>query len=423
MNIPVSNYFDNEYEPGTILDGQSSLGLVLDPALTNDFWDENNSSYTFSDFGQDSYEAHDHVSAAYLMTKLKIGQTITFIPGIRYEQFTGDYVGYHRYSIGHFAGSRVEKKEQIVYKDWLPMVHLKIKPFEWFDLRLAATKTLARASYNRLVPSLWVNTVTDGLITMGNPDLRETIAWNYDAYASIYHPKIGLFTVGYFYKELDGVIVNATNFITSDAMADSLGLPASLDPDWTSYAARRVRRPINIGESTIKGIEIEYQTNFSYLPWPFKGLVINANYTRIFSETKYSLFQTETEIVFTPRPVVVKTYKTSLRSGRVPGQADHLANVSVGYDILGFSARVSLSYQGESLASIGTQKEHDRWRDEFTRWSFSLRQKLGNGLSVYFNGVNLSNQNDLTYRALDYPRPSSLNYYGATYDLGMEYRF
>ena len=60
---------------------------------------------------------------------------------------------------------------------------------------------------------------------------------------------------------------------------------------------------------------------------------------------------------------------------------------------------------------------------DFTRWSFSLRQKLGNGLSIYFNGVNLTNQNDLTYRALDYPRPSSLNYYGATYDLGIEYRF
>jgi TonB-dependent receptor len=424
LNVPVSSYFDNDYDPGTILDGQSSIGLVLDPTLTNDFWDENKNSYTFSDFGQDSYETQDQIVAGYLMTKLKFGQLITFIPGIRYEQFTGDYVGYHKYSIGQFAGNRVKKEEQIVYNDWLPMIHLKIKPIEWFDLRLAATKTLARASYNQLVPSLYVNTVTDGLITLGNPNLQETISWNYDAYASVYHPKIGLFTVGYFYKAIDGVIVNATNFITSDEMADSLGLPQSLDPDWTSYAERRVRRPINIGESTVKGIEIEYQTNFSYLPWPFKGLVINANYTRIFSETQYSLFQTETEIDVTQRPPkVVTTYVTSLRSGRVPGQADHLANVSLGYDIFGFSARLSFSYQGESLASIGTQEEHDLWRGDFTRWSFSLRQRLGEGLGIYMNGVNLSNQNDLTYRALDYPRPSSLNYYGATYDLGIEYRF
>ena len=92
-------------------------------------------------------------------------------------------------------------------------------------------------------------------------------------------------------KKLDGVIVNATNFIKSDEMADSLGLPPSLDPNWTSFADRRVRRPENIDESTIKGFEIEYQTNFSYLPWPFKGLVINANYTRIFSETKFSTFR------------------------------------------------------------------------------------------------------------------------------------
>ncbi len=424
LNIPVSNYFDDDYDPGTILDGQSSLGLVLDPTLTNDFWDENKSSYTFNDYGQDSYEANDQVTAAYLMTKLKFGQSVTFIPGIRYEQFTGDYVGYHKYGIGQFAGLRVEKKEQIVYKDWLPMIHLKVKPVEWFDLRLAATKTLARASFNRLVPSLFVNTVTDGLITMGNPDLRETISWNYDIYASIYHQKIGLFTVGYFYKELDGVIANVTHFIESDEMANSLGLPTSLDPDWTSFADRRVRRPENIDKSTVEGFEIEIQTNLSYLPWPFKGLVINANYTRIFSETSYGLFETKTEIDITQRPPkVVTTYETSLRSGRVPGQADYLANISVGYDIMGFSARVTFSYQGESLASIGTQEEHDLWRGEFTRWSFSLRQRLGENISLFFNGVNLSNQNDLTYRALDYPRPSSLNYYGATYDLGIGYEF
>lgn len=424
LNIPVSSYFDHDYDPGTILDGKSSLGLVLDPTLTNDFWDEYKSSYTFSDFGQDSYEANDHVSAAYLMTKLKFGQTITFIPGVRYEQFAGDYIGYHRYSIGHFAGLRVKQKKEITYKDWLPMVHLKVKPVEWFDLRLAATKTLARANYDRLVPSLWVNTVTDGLITMGNPDLRETISWNYDAYASIYHQKIGLFTAGYFYKELDGVITNVTHFIESDQKADSLGLPASLDPKWTSYADRRVRRPENIDKSFVRGFEIEYQTNFSYLPWPFNGLVLNANYTRIFSETRYGLFETKTEIDVTKRPPkVITTYITSFRSGRVPGQADHLANISVGYDIMDFSARLSWSYQGESLAGIGTQKEHDTWEGDFTRLSFSLRQKLGNGLSIYLNGVNLSNQNDLTYRALDYPRPSSLNYYGATYDFGMEYRF
>ena len=424
LNVPVSNYFDYEYDPGTILDGQSSLGLVLDPTLTNDFWDQNKNSYTFNDYGQDSYETRDQVVAGYLMTKLKFGQTITFIPGVRYEKFTGDYVGYHKYGIGQFAGLRIKQEEQIVYEDWLPMIHLKIKPVEWFDLRLAATKTLARASFNRLVPSLFVNTTTDGLITMGNPDLQETISWNYDAYASFYDPKIGLFTVGYFYKDIDGVIVNATKFITSDEMADSIGLPPSLDPNWTSYVGRRVRRPINIGESTVNGFEIEYQTNFGYLPWPFKGIVINANYTRIFSETKFSLFETETEIDVTQRPPkVITTYKTSLRSGRVPGQTDHLANVTVGYDIKGFSARISFSYQGESLASIGTQEEHDLWRGEFTRWSFSLRQKLSDALRIYLNGDNLSNQYDFTYRALDYPRPSSLGYYGAIYELGIDFRF
>ncbi len=35
------------------------------------------------------------------------------------------------------------------------------------------------------------------------------------------------------------------------------------------------------------GIETEWQTHFWYLPKPFDGLVLNFNYTHIFSEANY----------------------------------------------------------------------------------------------------------------------------------------
>ena len=37
----------------------------------------------------------------------------------------------------------------------------------------------------------------------------------------------------------------------------------------------------------VKGLEIEWQSNFTWLRAPFNGIVLNANYTHVWSETKY----------------------------------------------------------------------------------------------------------------------------------------
>ena len=121
-------------------------------------------------------------------------------------------------------------------------------------------------------------------------------------------------------------------------------------------------------------------------------------------------------------PPVRTSYITGLRPGRVPGQADHIVNLSLGYDLAGFSARISMAYQGKSLASAYTQKEKDSWNGAVKRWDFSARYLFTKHLSAFLNGTNLTNENEGSFLGID-PRPTSLEYYGTMYDVGLQVDF
>ncbi len=426
LRFPITDYFDNNYDQGNFLDGQTNFDILLDPSKTNDFYNQYSSIYSDSEFARETYTTEDQIGATYLMTKLKYGKIITLIPGIRYEQFNGTYTGEYKFQTGFRTGVTEDTTTNIVHKDWLPMVNMIVRPTDWFNVRLAVTKTLVRPSYNDLIPRLFLdlNQSNDG-VDQGNPDLQPTRSWNYDAYLTFNHKYIGLFTIGGFYKDLKGVIIDVERRISSVRELDSLGLS---NPFYVfqgrnlSYIDRQVTRPENTGNSNVKGVELEWQTNLRYLPSPFNGVVLSANYTRLWSKTNYSYFLVENVYDPTRRPPFYQKYTTGLREGRVRGQSDHIINFSVGYDFKGFSSRVSMTYQGESLNSVSTQAERDRYNNGWVRWDLTIKQNIGKHISIYFNGSNLNNQYDSGHQGYD-SRPTELEYYGEQLELGLQVNF
>ena len=104
-------------------------------------------------------------------------------------------------------------------------------------------------------------------------------------------------------------------------------------------------------------------------------------------------------------------------------QADHIANVSVGYDYRGFSSRVSMQYQGATLRSIGSRPETDLYTDDYLRFDASIRQRFFDGdFSVFANLHNITNREDRSSQ-FTHDRPRRIEYYGAAFDIGMEFRF
>jgi outer membrane receptor protein involved in Fe transport len=113
------------------------------------------------------------------------------------------------------------------------------------------------------------------------------------------------------------------------------------------------------------------------------------------------------------------------RSGRLIDQPNDILNFTMGYDIGGFSARLSFLYQDNVLRSTDIkQEELDEYTDAYYRWDFTAYQKLPwlEGLQVYLNVNNITDRPDRQFRSV-LERLSEVQYYGLTADLGVRYSF
>ncbi len=447
-SMSSNNFLDTSYKPHNFLNGDADLGTVLSTDANRTFYDifHDSTQYVINEAwsGNNNYDITENVHAGYIMAKLNYKQLLTFIPGIRYEEVDNRYLAYT--FVQDYAGTPppvpskgrdfflFDTTSNVRYHDWMPMVHLKIKPMNWFDLRLSMTRTITRPDFNDIMPFQTLNLAPESSIQIGNGSIKPIRSWNYDSYASLYDTFWGLFTVGYFYKELEGIHTNYRMYLdraNADSMAQNLGLDIKdLDSQHGMnglYYGHTITMPRNLNKTGyVKGVEFEVQTNFRNWPVPkfLKGIVLGFNYTTIKSKTAVRDFQTKVTVINLAVPPWFKTITERIpveREIKVPGQSDQLANLSVGYDLGGLSARLSMFHQSGCLDQVGVLKEQDRYTDSFTRWDLSIRQRFTNWLDAYFNVVNLTNTRDREY-VYKSERPTRLESFGRTADLGIQIR-
>jgi len=368
------------------------------------------------------YIAGENVSAGYLMAEFNFADRVNFLGGVRYEETRNHYESIFGTPLVDEDGIVIDQTGLVdtigsrIHDQWLPMFHLKINILKWADLRLAATKSLSRPNFFSLVP--WERiSPGEGVAERGEPNLKQMSAWNYDVILSFYE-KFGLFTIGGFYKQLSNIDYTLTSRIF-DSSSPINGL--------------NLTRPVNADRtSTVLGFEIDLQSNFRFLPSPLDGIIISANFTHLKSETFYPISVIETSPVFPWPSTVIDT----IRSGRMPGQVDDLLNLSIGYEKKGFSARISMIYQGSSLfsseetdagtlaKSVGIIPELDQIVGSSTRWDLSVKQNITKNFQVYLNINNLSNTRENSYLAGSFNvLPTSLFVYGLTADIGISFKF
>ena len=111
-----------------------------------------------------------------------------------------------------------------------------------------------------------------------------------------------------------------------------------------------IRTWINLEKSSyVRGVELDWQTHFWYLPSFLNGLVLNVNYTHIKSESYYPY---QKKIAKVTVYFIKYSYVDTTRSGRLIDQPNDILNLTIGYDIGGFSARLSFLYQDNVLKSV-----------------------------------------------------------------------
>jgi TonB-dependent receptor len=342
---------------------------------------------------------------------MNIGPRIKFIPGVRYERLATTYTS----SRGYFTPGMIyhyphyDTTMDRAHDFWLPMVHLRYKPLDWFDARFAYTQTLTYPDFVSITPKIYIGV---GGVDWHNVDLKPARSQNFDLYASFYSNSIGLFTVGGFLKRIDDLIFYASNRVILDpSLYEGIG-PAQVNLNISTY----INNPHRVD---LWGLEFDWQTHFWYLPQPFAGLVLNVNYTHVFSEAKYP--QTIVNTVYFP--VFSKTVVDTFYTSRMVNQPNDIVNVSLGYDYGGFSARVSMLYTADIFSANNFWPDLRQYTSDYIRWDLSVKQDLPwFGLQAFFNLNNISSRHDLTV-VQGSQFPASEQDYGMTADLGLRWRY
>jgi iron complex outermembrane recepter protein len=115
-------------------------------------------------------------------------------------------------------------------------------------------------------------------ITTSNPALKPQTADNFDVAAEYYFEPAGVVSVGLFHKEIK-------NFIfTSGGATVSTGADNGFGGDYAGYS---LTTQSNGGAAKVRGIELNYSQQYTFLPGIFSGLGAYANYTRMETEGNY----------------------------------------------------------------------------------------------------------------------------------------
>lgn len=413
---------DFNYDVGDFLSGNEGVdGLFYTGSvdLMNHYIDlaTQYNAYTVSpleSFRRD-FEYTANQTAFYLMTEMNITKFVTFLPGIRYESYDTDYLAYgtHRNGSEAYDFTVKEIKSNRTGENWFPQMHLRIKPVDWMDVRLASTRSIIYPSYTDFSPYYYYDDfVTNVNITKGNPKLKPAIAQNYDLYVSVYDNYIGLFTAGLFSKSIDDLMVG---YSFSSANSEDVDNVVNLT------GSTNITTTINLdAETTVEGFELDWQTHFWYLPGVLHGLVFSINYTNMTSRTEYPY-----TVFVRPAGAApwVKEQVDTARVGRMPLQPNHILNATLGFDYEDFSARLSFLYQANVESGSAGQKELRGYTDDLYRWDLSVKQGLPwEGAELFFNINNITNEPDVILNAFD-DRIQSVTYYGTTADIGVRYKF
>ncbi len=414
--LPYKLFIDRSYQPHNFLNHEYIIRNMPDLSLmrkTDKVLDKMY-FYNYPVSLQDDYHGEENYKAFYVMPEVKLSNIITFIPGLRYEKNRTTYHGVRGSSVAlkwNEGYQHHDTSTTRINTFWLPMLHLKIKPLSWFDIRLAYTQTLARPNYNHIVPK-W--DIQLNSVSWNNPFLKPAKSENYDVYLSFYGNAIGLFTVGGFYKEITDLIFYSGRRVILDPA--EYGLPES---EVSKVISSQMNNPNPV---TVKGFELEWQTHFWYLPKPLNGLVLNANFTRSFSDAKYPKVEIVTKYLTQP-PWVIQTNVDTFYTNRLINQPDDIINLTLGYDYKDFSIRVSMLYQSDIFKRSNFYRELRATTEAYTRWDLSIRQKLPvEGLELLLNWNNITDEWEQNTN-LGTGYPEKIQQYGMTADIALRYKF
>ncbi len=365
-------------------------------------------------------EFDETINAGYVQGSLKFLR-LRVLTGLRWEQTETNGTNYLRVSnttnnnlatatpavnaaraLDNFRGKVTAGTK---YDNTFPGVHFVYAVSENVQARASYSKSITRPTPTSLLPTLVPNELTQR-ISSGNPDLKPYTSDNFDVTIAKYFTGIGQLSAGVFLKEI-------TNYFRSFQSTIPGGADNGFGGDYEGWTLTQNR---NIGSARIRGVELNHQQQYTFLPGALRGLGSFANFTYL--ETKGD-------------------FGSAATTTRLPNLTPRSANAGLTWRGYGLDLRLMMNYRSEFFRSStsgnfgsgagvrpGTMF-YDVFQHARTLWDFKVQYSISRRYSVYFDIYNLTNDwtnNDYVH-AFGREIPSYASGAGTSFKTGVTARF
>lgn len=298
------------------------------------------------------------------------------------------------------------------YNDWLPSFNVVGELREDIAVRLSASKVMTRPPLALLTPGGAVS-VTGGtrLVTQGNPDLDPIRARAYDAGVEWYFAPESVLSVGLFVKDVKTYIQT----LRENVIFSSLGIPEAvlIGTGVTVNDEFQFSRPVNTEGGPLRGVELNLQTPFSFLPGFWKDFGVLVNYTYVSSNIEY-----------VTNPSVSNPSLRTTAELPLVNLSKNAANATLYYEKAGLQGRVSASYRDDYLRIVPGLNGQDADATEGSVYiDASVSYSFRDNYQVSLEGTNLTDTYEHLYNDTEAQRNEYYRNFGRQFFAGFRYSF
>ena len=251
------------YGTGTAIDlyklYQTYNGLLASGKVNNDNWRR---------FDEDNKAGYARIDATFFRDLLIVG-------GVRWEERN-----IHAKAANFASTTGRLLTADLSYSNVYPSVTLRYTPNRNWVIRGGYSRTVGDPDYSEIVPDFTAATTpsgTDANLSAPSKDVKPYYVNNYDLSIEYYFNKSGVVGGSLFRKEVSGFIINKTVPLSDPLMVKAIADYGINPADFGLTGTGTIKT--NGGNSKINGLELWYNQTLSFLPKPFDGLNVQANFT------------------------------------------------------------------------------------------------------------------------------------------------
>lgn len=288
-------------------------------------------------------------------------------------------------------GNRLAVKRD--YRNVLPGIHFKYGAAKDLLVRASYSTSFGRPSFGSVYPDTRINYDSER-ITQNNAGLLPQTADNFDVSIEKYFEPVGVVSAGVFLKEIK-------NFLFSSVVRIPSGSDNGFDGQ---YAGWELSTQANGGYGRVRGVELNYSQQLSFLPGFWRGFGVFANYTYLQTEGNYGRV-------------------TEVANGELVNFIPRVVSAGLSYSRGKFTGRINANSTGDYLRAYNANPLLRSYRKEKIMVDLKSSYRYSREISIFADVANVFNGKDRYYVGSTPLNFTAVRNFGVRYQIGVNGNF